>query len=245
MNVDYLEPTIYYHNDYRTSSSRAHRFKLSTDRNFIPSNAHTLCRELKNTQFDYRPRSETTKEFQWKINPSRNFCEELAAPSGRIQYLHQFTDKIKSDKLVKPLNLYKSRAGDLIAFPNLPREIKQRLHVEPPPIEHVWRETFPDNTTGYYPYLDHSISTTQFDFHKHKDYVTAKTNLIVQKELPFNAKSAYFIPRTKLIMGNPFCKKYDAKILRDDCKFPTKSYNRITLMRTKCRDIKSEMSSNY
>jgi hypothetical protein len=245
METDYLQPTIYHQSDYRTSSYRAHHFKLSPDRNFIPSNAHILCNELKRSQANYQPRSETVKEFQWKINPSRNFREEFAAPIERVRYIHQYTDKIKANALVKSLKLYKSKAGDCEAFPNLPRSVKQSIPVEPPRIDHLWRETFPTGSAGYYPHLDYSVSTTEFDFYKHKNYETARTNLIAQKELPFNSKVAFFIPKTKLIAENPFCGKYDAKHLRDISKFPTHSYDRITFMRTNCRPMRSETSSSF
>ena len=245
MDVDYLQPTIYHQSDYRTSSSRAHRFKLSNERNFIPLKSHSLCSELKNSRADYRPVSESTKEYPWKINPSRNFRAELAAPIEKVRYIHQFTDKMKADKLIKPLNLYKSRAGDSDAFTSLPREIKLPTTVHPPTIQHFSRETFHTNTAGYYPYLDNLVSTTELDFHKHKNYETAKTNLIAQKELPFNSKVAFFTPKTKLIAQYPMYRKYDAKMLCDNSKFTTKVYDRITLMRTRCREVKSEMASSY
>lgn len=245
MDIDYKKPILNTQCDYRTSASRAHSFKLSFDRNFIPLNAHKLCHELKKSVADYRPKSETTKEFQWKINPERKFREEFSAPVERVQYNHQFTDKMKAGKLIKPLSLYQSRAGDTVAFPDLPRDIKFPAAVYPPPIEHIWKESYPQNTSGYYPHLDYAVSTTNFDFHPHKDYKNAQTNLIVQKELPFNANVAFFKPNTKLIKEYPLHRKYDSEHLRDVSKFPTRTFDRITLLRTRCRMMNSETLSSF
>lgn len=247
MNIDYKKPTIYHKSDYRTSSSRAHCFVLPSERVFVPKNAHILCSELKNTWTDYRPKSESQKQYLWKINSNRNFREEFAAPIDRVRYLHQFTDKIKAANVIKPLDYFRSRWSDSDAFSSLPRDVKLPVPIESDfvPIEHVWKEEHFTNSPGYTPYLDHLVSTTSFDFHPHKSYVNAQTNLIVQKEMPFNANVAFFIPKSHLIKENPLCKKYDAKITRDISKFPTPSYDRITLMRTKCRERKSEMASNF
>ncbi|KAG5671240.1 hypothetical protein PVAND_001449 [Polypedilum vanderplanki] len=247
MNTDYKKPILYHQSDYRTSSSRAHRFLLSAERKFIPGNAHLLCSELKNSWSEYRPKSETTREFQWKINPNRNFREEFAAPIGRVHYLHQFTDKIKTADVIKPLDYFRSRSSDGGPFTNLPKSIKYPSGIESDlkKVEHIWRETHFTDTPGYYPMLDNLVSTTELDFHKHKNYSSAQTNLIVQKELPFNANVAFFTPKSKLIKEYPLCKKYDSKIVRDISKFPTPDFDRITLMRTKCREMKSEMASKF
>jgi hypothetical protein len=249
MNTDYKKPEAYHQSDYRTSSSRVHRFALSTDRNFIPNNTH-LCSEQKNSlSHQHRPRSETTREYQWKVNSNRSFREEFAPPINRVHYLHQFTDKIKAVGVNKQLDFFRSRWSDEDgSFTMMPKDVRYPIGIEGilQPTEHICRETHLTSTAGVYPLLDGLVSTTELDFHKHKTYSSSQTNLIVQKELPFNAAVAFFTPNSrKIIKEFPLCKKYDAKIVRDISKFPTADFDRITLMRTKCREMKTEMASNY
>lgn len=67
--TDHENPIFYQKSDYRTSSSRALPPKHSSSRNFLPdSNSENLCNLIKSeTPFRYNPKSETTKEFQWKV----------------------------------------------------------------------------------------------------------------------------------------------------------------------------------
>lgn len=243
MNTDYKKPIIYQQSDFRTSQSRGHRFILSSERNFIPIRSHPQCD--KNPRNEYRPLSETSKEFQWKINKYRNNREELAPALDRVRYIHQFTDKIKASEIIKPLKYCSTSLNDKKTFCDLPRDVKLPPSFIPPQIEHVWKETYFTNTDGYYPLLDGLVSTTEIDFYPHKNYSDAQTKLIQRVELPFNADVAHFIPKTKLIKEYPTCKAYSAENVRDVSKFIAPSYSRITITKVPYRGLKSEMMDQY
>lgn len=239
MNTDYKEP-IFHQSDYRTSQSRAHRFLLSAERNLLQSNSHILCEELRNSWNDYRPKSESAKEFEWKINRNRNVREHLAMPHDRVHYTHQFSDKIKAMEIVKPI--HNSRE---LAFQKLPREVKPRSSFNPPPVTHTWLENSFTNTPGYYKFLDGMLTTTDLDYHQHKNS-DAQTKLIPRVDLPFNSNVAFFIPKSHhLIKQNPMAKAYTAKNTRDILAFKAPSYDRITVTKVPYRGLESEMKANY
>jgi hypothetical protein len=225
--TDYGNPVIYQKSDYRTSQSRAHHFTLSAGRKFVPAKVHVLCDDLKNSWNDYRPKSETFKEFSWKINGKRNHREDLAPPLTSVRYNRNFTDRVKIKAAVIPLNYYRSSFTDVPPFTSLPRE---------------------PETAGYFPYADCLLSTTQLDFYPHPNYGTARTNLIVRKELPFNSDVASFIPNSKLINKNPLRNEYSNLITRDVSHLIPPAYDRIVPNRSKFVKnfgLTSEMSSNY
>src|SRR5690349_8770602 len=120
--TDYGDPIIYQKSDYRTANARAHRFLLSNEKNFVPSNSHILCSELRKSWSDYRPQSESSKEFSWKINSKRFHREDLAMSAPSVHYLHQFTDKVKAKGVVIPLTYHKTQSTDVPAFTRFPRE---------------------------------------------------------------------------------------------------------------------------
>jgi hypothetical protein len=241
MNTDYKKPIIYQQSDYRTSQSRGHRFLLSSERNFIPirSSAHP-----QNPRNDYRPKSETAKEFQWKINQYRNFREELAPALDRVRYLHQFTDKIKASEIIKPLHPYEK--FDKPTFCELPREVKLTPSIVSPPFNssHIWKQTQFTNTPGYYPLNDGLVSTTEINFHQHKNYSDAQTKLIKRVELPFNADVAHFIPKSKIIVKYPMCRA-SAENIRDKAKFKTPTFDRITITKVPFRGLQSEKMEHF
>lgn len=236
--TDYKEP-IFHQSDYRTSQSRAHGFLLSAERNST-SNAPILCEELKNSWSDYRPKSESAKEFQWKINRNRNVRADLAMPHDRVRYNHQFTDKIKAMEKVKPMHNSME-----LAFTKLPREVIPRSSFNPPPIEHTWLENSFTSTPGYYKYLDGLLTTTDLDYHQHKNYSDARTELIPRVDLPFNSNVAFFVPKSKLIKQNPITKVYAAQNIRDISSFTAPSFDRITITKVPYRGLESEMRANY
>lgn len=245
--TDYGDPIIYQKSDYRTSNARAHRFILSTEKNFVPSKSHVLCNELSRSWTDYRPQSESAKEFSWKINSKRFHHEDLAMLAPTVRYLHQFTDKMKSNGVVIPLQHCKTQSTDIPAFTRMPREPIMSI-VHAPKVEYKYKETHLTNTEGYFSNADPLVSTTTLDFHPHPNYATARTNLIVRKELPFNSDVAFFIPKSKLINENPMRKKYSNENMRDVSKFIHPSFDRI--IPNRCNFVKNfglttEMSSNY
>lgn len=243
MNIDYKKPiSKYTQNDYRTSQTRSYQFISSSDRHFVPSKAHILCEELKITSADYRPRSESAKEFQWKINRNRNIRANRSMTNNRVNYIHQFSDEIKA---TEPINLFKISASDKKEFMSLPKEVKFKNSFLPPQIEHAWRETYFTSTPGYYPLLDGLVSTTEIDYHRHKNYSDARTNLIPRVDLPFNSNVAFFTPKSKLIKENPLTKIYKAQNTRDLMIFPTPSYDRITITKVPYRGLESEMQGSY
>ena len=242
--ADYGDPIIYQKSDYRTSNARAHRFCRSVEKHFVPLKTHKLCEELTKGWSDYRPKSESSKEFTWKINPHRNHREELAPSLTSVHYNHQFSDKVKAAAPIIPLNSFKSR--EAFQFP-LPREPKIVV-IEPPKIEYQWKETHFTDTDGYFPHADMLVSTTELDYHLHPNYASAKTNLIVRKELPFNSEVAFFIPNSKLLNEYPLRDKYQSMHLKDVAKFPCPSYDRIVPNRAKFVKnfgLTTEMSSSY
>lgn len=245
MDADYKKPIFYQQNDYRTSQSRVHRFLLSAERNFIPVRSHPMCDAIKNPRNDYRPMSESAKEFQWKINQYRNVREDLAPSSDRVRYIHQFSDKIKASEIVKPLNYYRKRESDKPAFSELPRDVRLPPTFVPPPIEHTWRETHFTNTPGYYPFIDGLVSTTELDYRQHQNYEDSQTKLIPRVELPFNSDVAHFIPKTKLITQYPMKRAYDADNIRDLSKFKAPTYDRITVTKVPYRGLKSEKMEHF
>lgn len=239
MNVfkytDYGDPIFYQKPDYRTANARAHRFCTSDERQFVPNKNHVLCNELKiGSCNDYRPKSESSKEFTWKINSARYHREELAPVSSSVRYTHQFTDKVKSSGVVLPLNEYKTVARDVALF--LPREPVTTIPTTKPKITQLFKETHFTNTEGYFPLADPLVTTTELDYRPHTNYDTARTNLIVRKELPFNSDAAFFIPKSRLINGNPILNVH------------RNSFDRIVPSRNdfvKNFGLTSEMSSNY
>lgn len=243
MNTDFKKPIMYQQSDFRTSQSRGHRFILSSERNFIPIRMHPQYD--KNSRNEYRPMSETSKEFQWKINKYRNNREQLAPALDRVRYIHQFTDKVKASEIIKPLKYCKKSENHGKTFCDLPRDVKLTSSFTPPPIEHVWNETHFTNTDGYYPLLDGLVSTTEIDFHQHKNYSDAQTKLIQRVELPYNADVAHFIPKSKLIKEYPTCKAYNAESVRDVSKFKAPCYDRITVTKVPFRGLKSEMMDQF
>lgn len=245
--TDYGDPVIYQKSDYRTANNRAHRFTLSAEKKFVPTKSHVLCEELKSNRDSYRPKSESSKEFSWKINSSRFHREDLAQAAPTVRHNHQFTDKIKTAGAIVPLNLYKSRFTDIPPFTNLPREPKISTFKQPN-IEHNLKETHFTNTEGYFPHADPLVSTTQLDFCPHLNYATARTNLIVRKDLPFNSDVAFFIPESKLIKQYPLRQQYSNENVRDISRFIHPSFDRIVtnkLKFVKNFGLTSEMSSNY
>lgn len=245
--TDYGHPIIYQKSDYRTSNARAHRFTLSAEKNFVPSKSHNLCAELKSVWTDYRPRSESAKEFSWKINSQRSHREELAPVSTTVRYTNQFTDKVKVSAAVVSLNKYKTQYSDAPPFTAISHKPNLTI-VDPPKIEYAFRETHFTNTEGYFPHADTLVSTTELDYRPHSNYATARTNLIVRKEPPINSEVAFFIPKTKIIKENPLRNKYANKHLRDVAKFVAPSFDRIVPRKSsfvKNFGLTSEMSSNY
>lgn len=245
MNIDYKKPvSIYYQSDNRTSQERAHRFLLSAERNFVPSSSHVLCKELRYSWCDYRPKSESAKEFQWKINQFRNAREELAPSHSKIAYNHQFSDKIKATKCVNYFHVGERRGEK--TFTELPRDVKSRNSFNAPAIQHNYRETQFTSTPGYYPLLDGLVSTTDLDFHKHREYVNTQTKLIPRIDLPFNANVAFFIPKiNEIIKKSPMTKESQAENIRDTSKFTAPSYDRITITKVPYRGLESEFKGNF
>ena len=245
--TDYGAPVIYQKPDYRTSQNRAHHFTLSVEKQFVPSKTHVLCADLKNSWNDYRPKSESSNEFSWKINRYRHHREDLAPSSSVVRYNHNFTDKIKVKGVVVPLNLYRSSLTDFPALTKLPREPKIVV-TKQPKINYDWKETHFTETTGYFPHSDCLISTTHLDFHPHENYGTARTNLIVRSERPFNADVAAFIPNSKLVGQNPLRNEYNNEIVRDISRVIPPSFDRIVPNRSKFVKnfgLTTEMSSSY
>lgn len=241
--TDYGNPIIYHKSDYRTANAFAHRFCVSVDKNFVPKKSHTLCRELKAGWGDYRPKSESAKQFGWKINSKRSHREELAPLSSSVRCIHNFTDKLKMSAPMIPLKSSSSRFKET----SLPREPNLTI-VSRPKIEYVSRETHFTDTGGYFPHADQLISATQLDFHPHPNYSTARTNLIVRKELPFNSDIAFMIPVSKLINENPFRKKHCNENMKDNAKFVPLSFDRIIPNRSLFVPnfgFTTEMSSSY
>lgn len=242
--TDYGDPVIYQNPDYRTANAIAHRFCQPQEKNFVPARSHILCEELKTAWSDYRPRSESSKEFSWKINPNRNHREDLAPALSGVQYLHQFSDKVKANGPIFPIKNYKNR---FTFDASLPREPKI-VTVEPPKIQQIWKETHFTDTDGYFPFADKLLSTTELDFHLHSNYSTARTNLIVRNKPPFNCDEAFFIPKSKLLNENPLHEKYLNLNMRDVAKFTPPSYDRIIPNRSrfvKNFGLTTEMSSKY
>lgn len=222
--IDYADPIIYQKSDYRTSNGRAHRFTKN----------HVLCDELKRSWSDYKPRSESSKKFSWKINSSRDYHDRLAPSLSSVRYLHQLTNKVKSPGVIIPMSQYNSRTPPLT---ELPREPKRAI-VEQPRIEHIWRETHFTDTAGYFPLADKLLSTTELDFHPHANYATARTNLIVRKELRSTLTSLSSSPT----------RSSSRKNLRDVAKFTQPSFDRIIPNRScfvKNFGLTTEMTSNY
>lgn len=246
---DYGDPILQHKSDYRTSTSRAHRSKLSLERNFVPQNTHQLCSELQSSFHDYRPKSETSNQFLWKINPHRKHREDLAISSGSAHYNHQFTDKVKTSAPIAPLNFYRSRHTDVSPFSAPLREPVVREREVEPKIEILDKSTHHyTNTEGYFPRLDQLVSMTQLDYHQHANYATARTNLIVSQARPFNADSTFFMPRSKLIYSYPMRGQYLNEITRDKSKFSQANYDRMIPNRSafvSSFGLTTEMSSNY
>jgi len=241
--TDYGHPICRHKSDYRTSNNRAHRFLLSAERDFVPRNSRVLCNELHEAAL-YQPRSETCKEFKWKINSARNFREELAPRLTSVQRIHQFTDSINGRAPRVPLNPDASR------FDNLPPEKLELPQYQPAKIDYQWRETHFTDTPGFFPLTDPLISTSELDFRLHNNYATARTNLIVRKEVEFNNVTAAFIPKTRRIINQfPFNQRqFKNEQLRDIAKFIPPSYDRIPTMRSPFvpfHGLTTEASSNY
>lgn len=244
--TDYSDPITYENSDYRTANARGLRFTLSAERKFIPNKAHVLCNELNIVWSDYRPKSESFRQFTWKINSQRNRHEELAPSLSSVKHNHNFTDKIKSSIIV-PLNYYRSRHTDVPPFVSISHNPKISV-LEQPKIEYNCRDTHFTNSEGYFPHVDPLVSTTTLNFHPHINYATAKTNLIVKKKLPFNADVAFFIPKSKLIKEYPPCSQYNNKNMRDVASFTHPTFDRIVPNRSQFVSnfgLTSEMSANY
>jgi hypothetical protein len=245
--TDYGDPVVFQKTDYRSANQRAHRFTLSTEKKFIPAKSHVLCDEIKYGLSSYHPTSESAKEFSWKINSKRNHHEDLAPHESSVRYLHQFTDKIKASGSIIPLNLCRSGFTDIPPFTTLPKEPRTKLDKDPK-IGYQWRGSQYTHTDGYFPQCDLLLSTTQLDFHMHPNYSTARTNLIVRKELPFNSDRAYFIPNSKLIRDPPFTQKYSCLLTKDDSKFSQKTFDRIVPFKSSFVEnfgLTTEASSNF
>lgn len=250
-NTDYGCPIIYHKTDYRTANARAHRFCSSVERKFVPKKSRVLCQELKSGWSDYRPKSESSEEFLWKINSNRSHREEFAPSSSAIHYTNHIADKITLLKVAaaptSTLKCYRSLCSIIPPFVSLPRTPKLTI-VEPPKIEHAWRESHFTDTEGYFPYADQLVSTTELNFIPHSNYSIARTNLIIRKELPFNADDAFMIPKSRLIKQYPLCDKYCNKNVRDVAKFIPPSFDRIIPNRSQfVRNfgLTTEMTSNY
>lgn len=245
--IDYNNSVIFHKSDYRTANTRSHHFLLSTERNFIPKNPQNLCNELKNVRFEHRPRSESNEKYSWKINPGfseRNLREDPAPNLTSVRHNCYFADKVKSSGASVPLRVTKA---DEKVFTTIPKQPTASL-IHLPFIEHSWKEAHFTNTDGYFPHADPFVSVTELDFHDHLKYATARTNVIVRKELSFNWDVAYFIPKTKLINQNALCQQYAIENIRDKSKFTQPSYDRIIPQRmnfVKNFGLSSEMSSKY
>lgn len=246
---DYSDPILPHKSDYRTSNVRAHRYKQSLERNFVPQQTHQLCSELKAPHHDYRPKSETSNQFAWKINTHRNHREDLAISSSSAHYNHQFTDKVKVSAPIAPLNFYRSRHTDASPFNVLLREPMVRERDCEPAIEILDKTSHYTHTPGYFPMSDQLVSLTQLDYHQHRNYATARTNLIVRREKPFNADSTFFAARSKLINSYPMRgQRYSNELTRDKSKFSQSNYDRIIPQRSAFVSnfgLTTEMSSNY
>jgi hypothetical protein len=248
--TDYGDPILFNKSDYRTSNAIAHRFKVSSEREFVPLNTHQLCSEVETRFRDYRPQSESSKEFARKINSKRNHREDLAASSGSIKYNHQFTDKVKVSAPVAALNLVRSRFSDVPPLSIPISEPSVRARIADPPIEILHKRSHFTDTEGFARFSDTLVSTTQLDYHLHRNYGTARTNLIVRDEKPFNADSAFFIPgpHSKLINSFPMRSQYHNEIIRDKSKFSQSDFDRIVPFRSNFVEhfgLTTEMSSNY
>lgn len=245
--TDYGDPILYEKSDYRTATARAHRFTLSAEKKFVPRGSHTLCRELNSGWSDYRPKSESSKQFTWKINSQRNHHEALAPSLSSVGYNHSFTDKVKASGVVIPLNYYRSRFTDVPPFISVPHKPSVTA-LKQPKIEYICRETHTTDTEGYFPMVDTLVSTTSLDFKPHPNYATAKTNLILKKKLPFNSDVAFFVPESKLIKEYPLRNQYSNENMRDVALFIPPSYDRIVSNRSNFVSnfgLTSEMSSSY
>ena len=239
--TDYRHPIIYQKSDYRTSSSCALPPKHSASRNFVPdSNSESLCNLIRSEiPCSYNPKSETTKEFQWKINRYRSIHREDLAPSLKeVHYLHQFANKIKLN-VIKPLSDCKTFYRDQLTFKQLPRE-PQISSTEPFKYE-MEKMTHFTNTAGYFPMADSMISTTTLDYIPHSNYDNAKTNLITRIDMEFNSNSP-------IIRKHPMSQHFPAMITRDKSKFPFPIYDRIVPRKSKfvpnC-GLTTEMTSKY
>lgn len=224
--------------EYQTSSARAHRLSVSSERHFVSNKNHILCNELKNSACnDYRPKSESSKEFSWKINSSRYHREELAPVSSSIRYIHRFSNQVTPSDKCKT-----------VSDCSLPRTLFTTESISKPKIVHSCKETHFTNTEGYFPLADPLVSTTEIDYRLHSNYATARTNNIVRKESPFNSDAALFTLKSKLINDYPMRDRYRNLNLRDDSKFSQPSFDRIVPNRmqfVKYFGMSSEMSSNY
>lgn len=249
--TDYGDPILFNKSDYRTSNAIAHRFKVSSEREFVPLKTHQLCSEVKTCFRDYLPQSESTKEFAWKINSKRNHREYLAPSSASIKWNHQFTDNVKISAPVAPLNLIRSRSTDVppLSIPLREPSVTARI-AHDPPIEILHKRFHHTDTEGYSRLSDALVSTTQLDYHLHRNYGAARTNLIVRDEKPFNADSTFFIPgpHSKLINSFPMRSQYRNEIIRDKSKFPQSDFDRIIPYRSNFVEhfgLTTEMTSNY
>ncbi|CAO1425019.1 unnamed protein product [Diamesa serratosioi] len=239
-NTDYGKPLIHQNTDYRTSSSHALHRKHSSSRNFLPdTNSESLCNLIKsNIPCKYNPQSETTKEFQWKINRYRSIHREDLAPSLKgVQYLHQFANKIKLN-VIKPLSDCKTLYRDQMTFKQLPRNppisTTQPFKYEMKKITHF------TNTAGYFPMADPMVSTTTLDYIPYSNY-NAKTTLITRNDMEFNSN-------TPIVKKHPMSHQYPAMITRDKSKFPFPIYNRIVPRKSKFvpnHGLTTEMTSKY
>lgn len=239
--TDYRHPIIYQKSDYRTSSSRALPPKHTSSRNFLPdSNSESLCNLIRSEiPCRYNPKSETTKEFQWKINRYRSIHREELAPSLReVSYLHQFANKVKLNA-IKPLSDCKSSYRDQLTFKQLTREPKVSS-TEPFKYE-MEKMTHFTNTAGYFPMADPLVSTTTLNYIPHSNYDDAKTVLITRTDMEFNSISP-------IIKKHPMSQHFPALITRDRSKFTFPIYDRIVPRKSKFvpnTGLTTEMTSKY
>jgi hypothetical protein len=249
--TDYGDPILPSKCDYRTSTAIAHRFKVSLEREFVPLKTHQLCKELKTCFRDYQPQSETLKQFQWKINSKRNHREDLAPSSSSIRWNHQFTDKVKTSAPIAPLNFYRSSFTDVPPLNLQVNEPSVRTINSDPSIEILHKRSHYTDTEGFAHLSDTLVSTTQLDYHLHRNYVASKTNLIVRDEKPFNADSTFFIPgpHSKLLFNSfPMGNRNQCEIIRDRSKFSQSDFDRIIPNRSNFVEhsgLTTEMTSNY
>lgn len=248
---DYGDPILFEKCDYRTSSAIAHRFKVSSEREFVPLKTHQLCGELKTCFRDYRPQSETSKQFLWKINSKRNHREDLASSLSSVRCNHQFTDKVKISAPFAPLNFYRSSFTDVPPLKIPIREPSVKTINSDPPIEILHKRSHYTDTEGFARLSDTLVSTTQLDYHLHRNYAAAKTNLIVRDEKAFNADSTFFIPgsHSKLLVNSfPMGNRNQCEIVRDRSKFSQSDFDRIIPNRSNFVEhfgLTTEMTSNY